>query len=134
MLKFYYECLLKLTNYLHAKTTNVFLNIVFRVGLLPYLKLTIVGMKRDTLIEHKEAIVVCEENGPISMSYNVLLTTPDINTVAKPTIHVVTTKSTSTCTNCGKTNHTLGTCHNRKKRGTSSTNCHSKIYKTFNKD
>jgi hypothetical protein len=38
--------------------------------------LTIVGMKRDTLIEHKEAIVVCEESGPISLNYNALLTTP----------------------------------------------------------
>ncbi len=102
MLKFYYECLLKLTNYLHAKTTNVFLNIVFRVGLLPYLKLTIVGMKRDTLIEHKEAIVVCEENGVISLNYNVLLTTPHTNTIANPTIHVVKEKLTLTCTNCGK--------------------------------
>jgi hypothetical protein len=33
-------------------------------------------MKRDTLIEHKEAIVVCEESGPISLNYNALLTTP----------------------------------------------------------
>jgi hypothetical protein len=32
-------------------------------------------MKQDTLIEHKEAIVVCDyESGPIDLSYNVLAT------------------------------------------------------------
>jgi hypothetical protein len=33
-------------------------------------------MNRDTLIEHKETAIVCEESGPISSSYNALLTTP----------------------------------------------------------
>jgi hypothetical protein len=55
-------------------------------------------MKKDTLIEHKEAIVVCEESGPISLSYNVLLTTPKANTIAKPVVPIVIIKSTSTCT------------------------------------
>jgi hypothetical protein len=36
-------------------------------------------MKRNTLIEHKEVVVICEENGPTSMSYNVLLTTLEAN-------------------------------------------------------
>ncbi len=111
----YYEHLLKLTNYLQVRTTNVFLTTVFRAGLLPYLKLTTTRMKRDTLIEHKEVVVVCEENGPVSLSFNVLLTTPETNTVVKPIIPVVIVKSALTCTNCGKTGHTLETCHNRKK-------------------
>jgi hypothetical protein len=34
----YYECLLKLTNYLKVRATNVFLTIVFKAGLLPYLR------------------------------------------------------------------------------------------------
>jgi hypothetical protein len=67
---------LKLTDCIHVKATYVFITIVFRVGLLPHLRLVIETMKRDTLIEHKEAIVVCEESGPISLSYDVLLTTP----------------------------------------------------------
>jgi hypothetical protein len=33
-------------------------------------------MKWNTLIEHKEAVVVCEESWPVSLSYNALLTTP----------------------------------------------------------
>jgi hypothetical protein len=69
-------------------------------------------MKIDTLIKHKEVVVVCEENEPISMNYNVLLTTPKANAGVKPT---VTTKSTLTCTNCGKTSHLVETCHNNKK-------------------
>jgi len=67
------------------------------------------------LIEHKEAIVVCEESGPISLNYNALLTTPHANIVFKLVVPVVTTKSSLTCTNCGKIGHTFDICHNRKK-------------------
>ncbi len=49
------------------------------------------------------------------MSYNVLLTTLEVNTIVKPVVHV-TTKSTSTCTNCGKIGHTLDICHKQKKK------------------
>jgi hypothetical protein len=107
---------LKLTNCLHVRTTNVFFTIVFRVGLLPYLKLATIGMKRNTLIEHKEAVVVCEESGPISLRYNALLTTPKASTMVKLIIFVVITKSTLTCTNYGKIGHLVETCHNKKKR------------------
>ncbi len=51
-------------------------------------------MRRNTLIEHKEIVVVCEESGPVSLSFNALLTTLKANTVVKPIVHVVTTKST----------------------------------------
>jgi hypothetical protein len=71
----YYECLLKLTNCLQVRAIDVFLTIVFKTSLLLYLILAITSMKRNTLIEHKEAIVICEENGPISLNYNVWLTT-----------------------------------------------------------
>jgi hypothetical protein len=43
-------------------------------------------MNKDTFIEHKEAIVVCEEKGHVSLNYNVLLTTPKANIITKPTI------------------------------------------------
>ncbi len=81
--------MLKLTNCLQVKTINVFLTTIFKAGLLPYLKLTIVGMKKDTLIEHKEVVVVCEENGPINLSYNVLLTTPKANIIVKLVVHIL---------------------------------------------
>jgi hypothetical protein len=56
--KVYHERLLKLTNYLLVKTTNVFFTIVFLACLLPNLILATTRMKRDTLIEHKETTVV----------------------------------------------------------------------------
>jgi hypothetical protein len=52
----------------------------------------------------------------LSLSYNVILIIVDVNTTVKPTIHVVTTKSTLTCTNCDKINHLIETCHNIKRK------------------
>jgi len=110
----YYERLWKLRNCLHVKATNVFLTTIFKACLLPYLILATASMKRNTSIEHKEATIVCDENGPISLSYNALVTTPKANTMVKLVVLVVTTKSTLTCTNCAKTNYSLKTCHNMK--------------------
>ncbi len=45
----YYERLLKLANKLQHKITNSFLTIVFKYRLQPYLHVTIVNMKRETL-------------------------------------------------------------------------------------
>jgi len=114
--KVYYEHLLKLINYLHVKPTDVFFTIVFRAGLLPYLRLATASMKRNILIEHKEVVIVCEESGPISMNYNALLTTPKANVKIKPIVLAMTTKSTLTCTNYGKISHLVETCHNIKKK------------------
>jgi hypothetical protein len=111
----YYESLLKLTNCLQVRTTNVFLTTVFRVGLLPYLRLATTGMKKNTLIEHKEVVIVCEESGLVSLSYNALQTTLEANVVVKPVVPIVTTKSTLTYTNCGKISHLMKTYHNRKR-------------------
>jgi hypothetical protein len=110
----YYEHMLKLANYLQVKTIDDFLTTIVKVGLLPYLRLTIAGMRINTLIEHKEAVVVCEESELISLSYNALLTTSETNAVVKPIIHVVTIKSALTYTNCGKTSHSVETYHNKK--------------------
>jgi hypothetical protein len=57
----YYERLLKLANSLQHKTTNSFLTTIFRFGLRPYLHVVIASTKRETLQQHKEAILVCEE-------------------------------------------------------------------------
>jgi hypothetical protein len=113
--KVYYEHLLKLINYLHVKPIYVFFTIVFRASLLPYLRLVIGNMKRNTLIEHKEVVIVCEESGPVNMNYNALLTTPKANVRMKPIVVAVITKSTLTYTNCGKIGHLVETCHNIKK-------------------
>jgi hypothetical protein len=63
--KVYYEHLLQVTNCLHVRTINVFITTIFRTSLLPYLTLATKGMKGNTFMEHKEAIVICEENGPV---------------------------------------------------------------------
>jgi hypothetical protein len=68
-------------------------------------------MKINSLIEHKE-VVVCEESEPISISYNVLLATSKVNARVKLVLPIVTSKSTFTCTNCGKISHLVETCHN----------------------
>jgi predicted nuclease of restriction endonuclease-like RecB superfamily len=52
-----------------VKATNVFLTIIFRVGLQPYLKLATTCMIKDTLIKHKETKVICEESGFIMANY-----------------------------------------------------------------
>jgi hypothetical protein len=104
--------MLKLANYLHVRTTNVFFTAIFRASLLPCLRLATINMRRNTLINHKETTIVCEESGPISLSYNVILTTPKANTLVKPIIPIVTANSTLTCTNCGKIDHSIKTYHN----------------------
>jgi len=38
-------------------------------------------------------VIFCEENGHVNLSYNVLLTTLEVNAIAKPILHVVTFKS-----------------------------------------
>ncbi len=64
----YYKSLLKLANCLHVKPINVFFTPIFKVGLLPYLIIITTSMKPNTLIKHKEVVVVCEESEPISLS------------------------------------------------------------------
>jgi hypothetical protein len=49
------------------------------------------------------------------MNYNVLLTTLEANVGVKFVIPIVTVKLTLTRTNCGKTGHSVETCHNRKR-------------------
>jgi hypothetical protein len=96
---------------LQVKVIDGFFTIVFRISLLPYFKLTTIVMKWNTLIEHKE-VVVCEENGCVSLSYNGLLTPSKVNVVTKLIVTIVIAKSTSTYTNCDRTCHTFETCHN----------------------
>ncbi len=58
----YYTCTLKLVNCLQQKASDILLTTFFRVGLLPYLWVLTIRMKKDTLFQHKEATIICEEN------------------------------------------------------------------------
>jgi hypothetical protein len=64
------------------KATDVFFTTIFIIGLQPYLRLAIVSMMRNTLIKHKEVVVICEESGLIITNYNVLITQPKSKLVA----------------------------------------------------
>jgi hypothetical protein len=71
-------------------------------------------MKWFALIEHKKVVIICEENGPVSLKYNILLTMPKANVIAKLIVLIVIAKSIVTYINYGKMCHILETCHNQK--------------------
>jgi hypothetical protein len=72
-------------------------------------------MVRDSLIKHKEDVVICEESGPIIANYNALITHPKSKPITQPIITYTTTKQPLTYSNCGETHHVKKTrCHNRK--------------------
>jgi hypothetical protein len=66
----YSKHLLKLANCLQVKAIDVFFTTIFSIGLQPYFILTTIGMTRDTLIKHKEVIMIYEENGLFIENYN----------------------------------------------------------------
>jgi hypothetical protein len=72
-------------------------------------------MMRNIIIEHKEVAIVCEESGPINLSYNVLLTTSEANIVVKPIVPTVIVKSTLTYIDYGKIDHLVEIYHHRKR-------------------
>jgi hypothetical protein len=43
-------------------------------------------------MEHKKATIVCEESGPISLNYNILLTMSKTDRIAKHVVPIATTK------------------------------------------
>jgi hypothetical protein len=57
----YYERLLRLANSLQHKSIDSFLIIIFKTGLRPNLHVATRGMKKKTLRQHKEVILVCEK-------------------------------------------------------------------------
>jgi hypothetical protein len=62
-------------------------------------------MTRNTLIKHKEIIVICEECGPIITNYNVLITQPNSKLVAQPIVTYTTTNQQLTCSNYDEIGH-----------------------------
>ncbi len=62
----YYKMIQKLVHGLQVPTTNNFLIIVFIVGLQSYLRIVTSRMKRSTLQQHKEAVMLWEKNMTIA--------------------------------------------------------------------
>jgi hypothetical protein len=65
-----------------VKAIDVFLTIISRTSLQPYLRLATTSMMRDTLIKHKGTIMICEENGLVVTNYNALITQPKSKPIA----------------------------------------------------
>ncbi len=97
------------------KAIDVFLTTIFRTCLQPYFRLATMGMKKNTLIKHKEVVVICEESGMVIANYNALRTHPKSKLVAQPSVTYITFKQHLTCSNCGKISHAKETCHKIKK-------------------
>ncbi len=77
---------------MQVKATNVFLNTIFRACLQPYLRLVTTNMARDTFIKHKEATLICEENGPVIVNYNALIIPLESKLIAQPIVIYTITK------------------------------------------
>ncbi len=74
------------------KATNVFLVIIFKTCLQPYLKLVTIGMTRYSFIKHKEVIVIYEESGLIMENYNILIINLEFKLIAQPIVIYTTIK------------------------------------------
>ncbi len=74
------------------KVTDVSLTTILRAGLQPYFKLATTGMTKNTLIEHKEATIICEESGLVKTNYNILITQLESKPVAQPIVTYTTFK------------------------------------------
>jgi hypothetical protein len=72
MVKVYYDRIQKLVHGLQVPTIDNFLIDTFKVGLQSYLRIAIVGMKQSTL-QHKEVIMLCEEGMIIVKARSALL-------------------------------------------------------------
>lgn len=77
---------------MQVKATNVFLNTIFRACLQPYFRLVTTNMARGIFIKHKEATLICEENGPIIVNYNALIIPLESKLVAQPIVIYTITK------------------------------------------
>jgi hypothetical protein len=57
----------------------LFVILFFRASLQPYLRLTTIGMTKNTSIKHKETTMICEKNEPSITNYNALIIQLELN-------------------------------------------------------
>ncbi len=73
-------------------------------------------MTRNTLIKHKEAIIICEESGLIITNiYNALPTQLEVKLVTQLIVNYTTNKQQLTCSNYRKIGHAKENYHNIKR-------------------
>jgi hypothetical protein len=75
----YHKRILKLANCLQHKANDNLLIIFYKVGLVPYLKVATISMKCNSLFEHKEIVVTCEDCTSDPTKYQKLLKPPKSN-------------------------------------------------------
>jgi hypothetical protein len=73
----------KVGSWLQVLTTYNFLTITFRAGLQSYLRIVTLRMKRSTLQQHKEMVMLCEE-GMITAEIRSALLIPQSTKLATP--------------------------------------------------
>jgi hypothetical protein len=101
----YYKRILKLANCLQYKANDRLFTIIFRDSFIPYLRVATVGIKRNSLFEHKEVAVTCEESmgNPTEYQKFLELLKSDISNDEKCTNLV--------CSQCKKKGHNKQHCH-----------------------
>jgi hypothetical protein len=90
---------------------------MFKAGLYLYLRIVIIGMKRSTLQQHKEVMMLCEEGMTIIIKAKSAFSLPEsTKQVGSPKTQSNTRKTNKHCTNCGMINHNVETCKNKKEQ------------------
>jgi len=72
-------------------------------------------VKRDTVIKHKEIIVICEKSEMVIGNKNYLLTQLDSKSTTQSIVSYTITNQPLTCSKCGKIGHAKEICHNKKR-------------------
>jgi hypothetical protein len=103
--KVYYEWILKLVDCLQHKAVDNLLTIFFKASLVLDLRVATLGMKPNSLFEHKEAIVTCEENMGDPMEYQKFLEPP------KPEKNNDGKRTNLVYSQCKKHGHNKEHCH-----------------------
>jgi Fe2+ or Zn2+ uptake regulation protein len=75
----YYERIQKLVHGLQVPTIYNFLTTMLKASLQSYLRIVTARMKRSTLQEHKEVVMLCEKGMTIVEARNTLLVPHSLN-------------------------------------------------------
>jgi hypothetical protein len=78
---------------------DVFLNLYFSIRFVTIFAFGTYKYEEGHFNKYKEVVIICEEDGLVTINYNVILTTPNINTMAKTIISNISTKSLLICIN-----------------------------------
>jgi hypothetical protein len=110
----YYEWIQKLAHGLQIPTIDNFPTTVFIASLQSYLRITIAGMKRSTLQQHKEVVMLCEERMTNVETRSALSIPQSTKHVTSIKTQSITGKTDKYYINYGMINHNVETCKKKK--------------------